>query len=121
MLSDNVKVKPAFKSVMDNPQGDFKGATDYGSMWVGEKALYLYDFDVIYIPLEELDSVRLEIQEDTSLGACCCNRVSFTPHDVYIKTTKGETLATKVLNPKKAQAALGRISELNSSVHCTVA
>jgi len=119
MLSENVKIRPAFNGKLDNPQADFTGATDYGSLWVGEKALYIYDFDIIYIPLEELASIELNTQSELGAAACCGNP-SVSAHDVYITTTSGQSIKTRVLNPQKAQGALERVSELNASVRCAV-
>jgi len=119
MLSENVKIRPAFSGKLDNPQADFTSATDYGSLWVGEKALYIYDFDVVYIPLEELAAIELSMQGELTAIACCCNP-SVSAHDVRITTTNGQSMKTRVLNPQKAQEALGRVSELNASVHCAI-
>ena len=119
MLSENVKIRPAFKSKLDNPQADFTNAIDYGSLWVGEKAFYFYDFDVVYIPLEELASIELDSQSELVSGACCGNP-SVSAHDVRITTTGGQSVSTRVLNPQKAQGALERVTEINSSVRCVI-
>jgi hypothetical protein len=121
MLSENVKIMPAFKGKLDNPKADFTGATDYGSLWVGEKALYLYDFDVIYIPLEELASIELDTRSSLATSSCCsCNNFSVSAHDLRVTTTGGQSIRTRVISTQKALGAFGRISELNASVRCAV-
>ena len=78
-----------------------------------------YYFDVLYIPLVELASIEMEAQSELAAGASC-NNMTFTAHDLYIKTVNGQSIKTKVLNPQKAMKAFERISELNASVYCAV-
>ena len=105
------KIKPAFKNTtkLAHIQEDFERATEYGPMWVGEDALYIFDFyDTRYIPLYELASIEMDVQDATMSGTCC-NIATFTAHDVQITDRNGEIFRTKAIDPNKIHNAVQRI------------
>ncbi|MCL2853772.1 MAG: hypothetical protein FWE20_12240 [Defluviitaleaceae bacterium] len=113
------KIKPAFRSTTElaNVQEDFARAVEYGPMWVGEDALYIFDFyDTRYIPLQELVSIEMDVQ-DSAMCGCGCNLTAATPHDVKIVDKFGETFHTRAIDPNKIHYAAEKIKTLNPSMH----
>ena len=117
-LGGKIILKPAFKATrkLDNAQADYDAATDYGPILVGQEALYMFNhYDMLYIPLDELASIEVELTERGG-GGGSCNLVGVTVHDLRIKDVNGKEFPTKVINPGKIDLAVEQILKVQPAL-----
>ena len=114
------KIKPAFRGARKLPdiEKDFSAAAKFGNIHVGKDALFVEDLSVLYISLDELASVQLDIQGETA--GTCCNLGAVTTHDVTVSTHSGESLRFKVVNVAKALNALRQAIAQNGGIKLSI-
>ncbi len=100
------KIKSAFRNARKLPaiEKDFSGAAAFGNIYVGKDALFVEDISLLYIPLDELASIQLDVQD--AVAGTCCNLSAITTHDVTLSTHSGESMRFKIVNVVKAYKRL---------------
>ena len=114
------KIKSAFRSTRTLPaiEKDFAGAAAFGNIYVGNEALFVEDISLLYIPLDALASIQLDIQGQAA--GTCCNLGTVTTHDVTLSTHSGESMRFQVVNVVKAYNALQQVLARNEKIHLSV-
>lgn len=114
------KIKSAFRSTRKLPtiEKDFSEAARFGNIYVGNDALFVEDISLLYIPLDELASIKLDIQN--AVAGTCCNLSAITTHDVTVSTHNGESMRFKVVNAVKAYNALQQVLAQNGKISLSI-
>lgn len=115
------KIKSAFRNARKLPaiEKDFSGAAAFGNLYVGKDALFVEDISLLYIPLDELASIQLDVQD--AVAGPCCNLSAITTHDVTLSTHSGESMRFKIVNVVKAYNALQCVLAQNKKIKLSIA
>jgi len=109
-LGGKTILRPAFRSTrqLNNAEADYSTAADYGPILVGQEALYLFNhYDMLYIPLDELVSIEVQLAERGGGGSC--NLAGVTVHELIITDIHGNVFPSKVIQPAKIDRAVEQI------------